>query len=133
VALRGRALHFPEDVLRIGGILRQDEHDCLGGIDGMNDLIGIERTGCHVPRGDPARNPTALERLDDGSGHSSVLRSIADEYGALRASGGSRPFFYVAFSHLDPLPRKVPYGGRAYVSISKFSGFPFLARIERLL
>jgi hypothetical protein len=120
-------------VRRIGGILRQDEHDCLGGIDGMNDLIGIERTGHHVPRGDPARHPTALECFDDGSGHSSILRSIADEYGALRASGGSRPFIYVAFSHVDPLPRKVSYGGRAYDSISKFNGFPVAARIERLL
>ncbi|HXP66064.1 MAG TPA: hypothetical protein VN815_11355, partial [Steroidobacteraceae bacterium] len=79
MALRGRALHFPQDMLRIGGILRQDEHDCLGGIDGMNDLVGIERAGRHVPRRDPTCDPTVLERLDDGSGHGSVLRSIADE------------------------------------------------------
>ena len=42
---------------------------------------------------------------------------------AFGSGEGIRPF--VAFSHVDPLSRKVPYGGRAYASISKFSGLPF--------
>ncbi len=95
-------LNFPQDVLRIGGILGQDEHDRLGRIDGMNDLISIEGAGCYIPRGDPARNPTALERLDDGSGYGSVLRGIADEYVGCAAMSASSPPFAAAFSHADP-------------------------------
>src|SRR5579862_7866397 len=94
-------LNFPQDVLRIGCILGQDEHHRLSRIYGMNDLISIEGTGYHVPRSDPARNPAALEQLDDDRRHGSILRGIADKYVGRDAMRASSLPFAVGFSHVD--------------------------------
>ena len=69
-------------------MLRQNEHDHLGRIDGMNDRFGIKLTGRHIAWRDPARQSDALQGLADRVGHGLVLRRIADEYVAGRLRGG---------------------------------------------
>src|SRR6202050_4601947 len=62
-------------------VLRQYQYDRLGGVDGVNDLIAIERAGRHVPRRDPACHACLSQSLTGGFGNGTIQRCVADEYG----------------------------------------------------
>jgi len=66
-------------VRRTDGLLRENEYDNPCFVDGVNDLVGIQRTGDYVPGSDPALDAVALESFDDGIRNRRILRRIADE------------------------------------------------------
>src|ERR1700733_3421221 len=61
-------------------VLRQYQYSRFGSIDGMDDLIGIESSRCHISGRNPALDPIAFQGSDDGIGSGFVLRCVAYEY-----------------------------------------------------
>jgi hypothetical protein len=89
----------------------ENQDDDLGFIDRPNDLVGVEGSRDNIPGRDPALQPSALERPDNGIGDGNVLRGMADEYiggarlstqGSRRCRRGASGFFpATAFGHLE--------------------------------
>src|ERR1700685_3217491 len=109
--LRGCAFHLPEHGRGGGRVLRQYKYDRLSGVDGVNDLIAIERSGRHVPRRDPAPDACFFQGLTGAFGNGTIQRGVADE-DARRTT--ARLFVVTVFCHSQSptcaASSRMPYG-----------------------
>jgi hypothetical protein len=73
MAFRASALYLSQDVRGHNRVLRQDEHDRFGGIDGVNDRICIEGPSNDIARRDPADDSGSLQRANYVVRNGSIL------------------------------------------------------------
>jgi hypothetical protein len=95
-------------------LLGENQYDDLGFVDRSNDLVCVKSTRDNISGRDPALQPRALERPDNGIGDGGVLRGIAYEYvgvtdGALAAPDavGAAPVVFSSppSSAISSIPR----------------------------
>jgi hypothetical protein len=110
-ALGRGPLNLLADMGRGDRLFGENQYDHLGFVDCPHDLVGVERTRDNISGRDPALQPRALERPDNGIGDGGVLRGIAYEsIGSVGMStrwfrrsrrGAHGLFTAAAFGHLD--------------------------------
>src|SRR5580700_925072 len=101
--LRARAFDLSQDMGGSSGTLRHDEYNRAGSINSVNDRVGIERAGSYISRCDPALQPIAFERHDNGTRNCCILRGIAYENVRCTGTSAGRLLFAAAFCHVHPL------------------------------
>jgi hypothetical protein len=62
-----------------GSILRQYQYDRFGGVDGVDDLIGIEPARRYISGRNPAPESMSLQCDNYRIGNGGILRGVADE------------------------------------------------------
>ena len=96
--LGARALYFADDMRRGDGVFRQHEHQDAAGVDRLHNRIGVEVSGRHVARRNPAGDARALQGRAQRVSHCRVLRGITDKDGVAGIHGGARSWRLIARS-----------------------------------
>jgi hypothetical protein len=101
-------------------VLRQDKHNHLGGVDCVNDRVGTEVAGHHIPWRDPAGHALSFQRATNGVRDSDIRRGVTDKYigragmstqGFRRSSSGASGLFpAAALGHVEHPPLVVRNG-----------------------